>query len=483
MQELEMEEVCDTPPPTPPDVIPTPSPPPLMPMAVKMGYWGATSYVVGNIVGSGIFIFAGRDPPLGRVARPYPGADFAYICYVHWYPVAFAFMWVSVLMVYPACIAVISESFGQYLLEGLRQSYEIDEEWLPIAQKLFGISLLWLVTWINFFELSRFASRLQIVATFAKLLACALIILTGFYFYLFKGWNESLEQPMKNSNYSAGSLLMSLYGGLYAFSGWDILKRFALAVGISFVGDLDTLIGYVMFGFWAQRIFSLVALLTIRYRGMSVHPDAIRMPIALIVAFLAVTVGLVVIPIWQEFQVTALGIAICSVGFGFYYLLIYPNNLPRSLIAASEWATFLAAVIFNGMPDVKTVPLAPTAVLTSSDSQQLLLPVPTALLLAALRRPRYGPPFGREEREHEPLGLLDRVIKNVVEAYECLRSFPSVQFIYSPISTTRIFGLLVAGAFSQQTSGLLSPVCRTPPSLHSRFISCIRSVQSESIEQ
>lgn len=29
---------------------------------------------------------------------------------------------------------------------------------------------------------------------------------------------------MKNSNYQAGSLLMSVYGGLYAFSGWDILN-------------------------------------------------------------------------------------------------------------------------------------------------------------------------------------------------------------------------------------------------------------------
>jgi amino acid transporter len=33
-----------------------------------------------------------------------------------------------------------------------------------------------------------------------------------------------MEEPMKNSNYNAGSLLMSLYGGLYAFSGWDILN-------------------------------------------------------------------------------------------------------------------------------------------------------------------------------------------------------------------------------------------------------------------
>lgn len=75
--------------------------------------------------------------------------------------------------------------FGQYLLEGLRQSYDIDEKMMPVAQKLFGISLLMVVTWMNFFG-GKFAARFQIVATAAKLLSCALIILTGFYCLLFR---------------------------------------------------------------------------------------------------------------------------------------------------------------------------------------------------------------------------------------------------------------------------------------------------------
>lgn len=40
---------------------------------------------------------------------------------------------------------------------------------------------------MNFFELSRFAARFQIIATAAKLVSCALIIITGFYYYWFKG--------------------------------------------------------------------------------------------------------------------------------------------------------------------------------------------------------------------------------------------------------------------------------------------------------
>ena len=134
-----------------------------------MGYLGATSYVIGNIIGSGIFItpstilrstdsvgmslsiwlicaaiaFLGSlcYIELGTSIRE-PGADFGYICYVKWYSVAFSFMWVSVLMTYPATIAIIAETFGQYLMEGIRQYVEVEESLVPTAQKLFGFALL-----------------------------------------------------------------------------------------------------------------------------------------------------------------------------------------------------------------------------------------------------------------------------------------------------------------------------------------------------
>ncbi|KIH62831.1 hypothetical protein ANCDUO_06884 [Ancylostoma duodenale] len=306
-------------------------------------------------------------------------------------------MFVSVLMTYPATIAIIAETFGQYLIEGLRQVYEIDDDWAPMAQKLFGFSLLLLVTWMNFFSLNKFAARFQIVATVAKLLSCFLIIVTGLYYYYVKGWKSNLRDPMKGSNYKAGDLILGFYGGLWAYSGWDVLNystgeianprrnvplallsgiatvtavyvsinvayfvaldvetvkssnavaalfsqatlgsfanlipfligvllvgslnsnlfsgsrymyaaarqghlptcfscvntetesprvaiiaQSVLAIAISFVGDLDALIGYVMFGFWAQRVFTLVALLIIRHNRIPVHPEAVRVPL------------------------------------------------------------------------------------------------------------------------------------------------------------------------------------------------------------
>ncbi|KHJ86746.1 hypothetical protein OESDEN_13494 [Oesophagostomum dentatum] len=106
-----------------------------------------------------------------------------------------------------------------------------------------------------------------------------------------------------------------------------VLAQTILAIAISFVGDLDALIGYVMFGFWAQRIFTLVALLIIRHNRIPVHAEAVRVPLC-IYAFLAITIALVVIPIFQEFSVTALAIAICLVGFIMYFVFVHPQKLP-----------------------------------------------------------------------------------------------------------------------------------------------------------
>lgn len=49
--------------------------------------------------------------------------------------------------------------------------------------------------------------------------------------------------------------------------------------------------------------------------------------------FLAINVGLVIIPIVKEFAITAFGICICAVGFAFYFLFIYPNYTSPTLTA------------------------------------------------------------------------------------------------------------------------------------------------------
>uniref|UniRef100_A0A183C350 Aa_trans domain-containing protein n=1 Tax=Globodera pallida TaxID=36090 RepID=A0A183C350_GLOPA len=111
-----------------------------------MGRWGATSYIVGNIVGSGIFITptsilnhtqsvglsltvwflsagiailgAFCYIELGTSIRR-SGGDFAYLCHVKWRPIAFSFMACGCILTFPLTLAIQAETFAQYLLQGI----------------------------------------------------------------------------------------------------------------------------------------------------------------------------------------------------------------------------------------------------------------------------------------------------------------------------------------------------------------------------
>ncbi|KAI1727820.1 amino acid permease domain-containing protein [Ditylenchus destructor] len=215
----------------------------------QMGKWGATSYIIGNIVGSGIFITptsilnnassvgvsliiwalsavisalgAYCYVELGTSIRK-SGADFAYLCYVK-------------------C---------EYIIQGLHIEF-CDERALYISRKLIGFSLTWILLYLNFFSLRTAVSRFQIVATLAKILSAAIIIITGFYFLFIKGETQNLERPFENSTLEVGKLASAFFAGLFSYDGWDILNfgaediknpkssmSFAILFGISSVAVL-----------------------------------------------------------------------------------------------------------------------------------------------------------------------------------------------------------------------------------------------------
>uniref|UniRef100_A0A158R562 Y+L amino acid transporter 2 n=1 Tax=Syphacia muris TaxID=451379 RepID=A0A158R562_9BILA len=216
----------------------------------KMGFFGAVSYIISNIVGSGIFI--APTPILENAKCPglsiivwvagaiisilgsfcyielgtrirSSGADFAYLCYVKWYPVAFAFMCAGCVLNYPATIAIQAQTFSEYIIKGFKIQITSNTS-SYFAKKLIGFSLVWLIMFLNFFSLKRFVSRFQIVASFAKILSTAIVIITGFYFLIFKGETGSLSHPFEGNSATVGSLVLALYAGLFSYDGWDILN-------------------------------------------------------------------------------------------------------------------------------------------------------------------------------------------------------------------------------------------------------------------
>uniref|UniRef100_A0A914N7P1 Uncharacterized protein n=1 Tax=Meloidogyne incognita TaxID=6306 RepID=A0A914N7P1_MELIC len=109
----------------------------------KMGRWGAVSYIIGAIIGSGIFItpttilnnvnsvgaslliwiLSGIIATLGAfcyvelgTSIRKSGSDFAYLCHVRWNKIAFIFMSTSCLFINPCGLAIQIETYVKFIL-------------------------------------------------------------------------------------------------------------------------------------------------------------------------------------------------------------------------------------------------------------------------------------------------------------------------------------------------------------------------------
>uniref|UniRef100_A0A1I7Z3M3 Solute carrier family 7 member 13 n=1 Tax=Steinernema glaseri TaxID=37863 RepID=A0A1I7Z3M3_9BILA len=471
----------------------------------KMGLLGAISYIIGNIVGSGIFITptsildktdsvglsliiwsvsalisilgAFCYVELGTSIRT-SGADFAYLCYVKWYPLAFAFMCAGCILTYPATLAVQAQTFTEYVFKGCGSYCETESELeMYFAKKLLAFALIWILMFMNFFSVKRLVQYFQIGASIAKVAATAIIVITGFYYLIVKGETKNLEDPFPASTkLAAGTLVSALFAGLFSYDGWDILNfgaeeienpkrtmplaiiigliivaviyvatnisyfviltiteiksaeavattfalkalgkfhyavpflicivlvgslnstmfsasrylhaaarqgvipswisctnrkedspraalflHILLSIAISFVGDLDSLIGYLAFAQWSQRMFTMMALMWIRYKHKPVHPDAITTPFFVPVIFFFVCTALVVVTIVQTYTVAAVGGGICIGGFIFYMIFIYERSLHsfegyrNFLHKLNHVTSVFAQISFNAMVDV-----------------------------------------------------------------------------------------------------------------------------------
>ncbi|KAK6054698.1 hypothetical protein COOONC_07797, partial [Cooperia oncophora] len=153
-----------------------------------------------------------------------PGCDFAYTVYVGWKAIAFAFMWVSVFVTYPASAAVQAMTFGQYIVNGMEPVWSLGPEWHEFMERALGYTLLVVLIVLNFYALDRYAAPFQVAVTSAKMLAMAIIVFAGFYYLFFEGWSKNLEHPMAGSVWAPGKLTLAFYGGLWSYAGWDILN-------------------------------------------------------------------------------------------------------------------------------------------------------------------------------------------------------------------------------------------------------------------
>ncbi|XP_035286083.1 large neutral amino acids transporter small subunit 2 [Anguilla anguilla] len=214
----------------------------------EIGLVSACGIIVGNIIGSGIFvspkgvleyassvglalivwIVTGVITAIGAlcyaelgVTIPKSGGDYSYVKDIFGGLAGFLRLWIAVLVIYPTNQAVIALTFSNYVLQPLFPTCLPPDGGL----RLLAAVCLLLLTWVNCSSV-RWATRVQDVFTAGKLLALALIIVMGIV-QVCKGqyyWLEPAHAFESFQEYDVGMVALAFLQGSFAYGGWNFLN-------------------------------------------------------------------------------------------------------------------------------------------------------------------------------------------------------------------------------------------------------------------
>jgi len=259
------------------------------PLVRKIGLFTATSIVIANMVGAGIFtttglIAAGLPNPFwvlvfwmagGLIAlagalcyaelatrMPEDGGEYVYLSKLYHPSFGFLTGWTSFFVGFSAPIAASSLGFSEYILSGLDVT-EVLHHWLT---KILGLSIIVIFTTLHYFG-HTWGARIQNVLTGLKILIILGLVVLGWVLM-----DPGKIQLFESAGTSIGGLAIgtSMMFVMFSYSGWNAsgyiageLKNPSRSLPISLVSG--TLI--VMMIYLAVNLFILRSLPFHEIRG------------------------------------------------------------------------------------------------------------------------------------------------------------------------------------------------------------------------
>eukprot|EP00090_Calanus_glacialis_P042179 TRINITY_DN7489_c0_g1_i2.p1 TRINITY_DN7489_c0_g1~~TRINITY_DN7489_c0_g1_i2.p1 ORF type:complete len:506 (-),score=126.10 TRINITY_DN7489_c0_g1_i2:224-1741(-) len=209
----------------------------------KMTLLNGVTVIVGSIIGSGIFVSpSGVLKNTGSVnmalvvwitsgifsmigAYCYAelgcmikktGADYAYIMVAFGDFLAFIRLWVECMIIRPCTVAIVALTFSIYAVKYFFPECDPPDE----AVRILAASCICILAFVNCWDVS-WATAVQDIFTYAKLLALFIIIATGIV-QLGRGKTEHFTWDDTESDFTR--IALSFYSGLFAYNGWNYLN-------------------------------------------------------------------------------------------------------------------------------------------------------------------------------------------------------------------------------------------------------------------
>jgi len=211
----------------------------------QLGLLEGVAIILGIIFGSGIFIspsgvmieagsvglsltmwiMCGMLSMIGALCYaelgtsiPRSGGDYTYLFEGYGPLPAFLYLWDAMLVFVPTTNAIMGLTFANYVIKPFFPNCDNPD----LAVRLLAAAVICFITFINCWNVKA-TTKVQNVFMFTKISALVLIIVCGGV-YLFSNGFSKFENPWQGSITDPGRLAVSVYSGIYSYSGWNYLN-------------------------------------------------------------------------------------------------------------------------------------------------------------------------------------------------------------------------------------------------------------------